>query len=277
MLKIGLFSQISRVPVKTLRYYDEIGLLEPAEVDRFTGYRYYDVSQLPRLHRIMALKDLGLSLDQISNLIKDSLTPEQLRGMLRLKQAEIRQRIEEEQERLARLETRLQQIEMENHMSTYDVIVKSVEAQTIASVRSTIPAYPAQGHLWQELGTVLGRFQIKPSGACFTLYHSEEPDIDAEVCEPVEARTRLPDHPRVKYRELPAAKVASVIHHGPFETIGQAYEALVRWIETNGYQINGPSREIYLQPAQITPEGECDASQIDPNTVTEIQFPIEKK
>jgi DNA-binding transcriptional MerR regulator len=277
MIKIGLFSQISRVPVKTLRYYDEIGLLIPVEVDRFTGYRYYAVSQLARLHRIMALKDLGLSLEQIGNLLEDDLTPDQLRGMLRLKQAEIRQRIGDEQERLARLETRLKQIEMEVPMSTYDIVIKNVEAQPIASVRSTIPAYPAQGPLWQELETVLARFHIKPTGACFTLYHSEEPDIEAEVCEPVEAGAKLPDHPRVQYRLLPAATVASVVHHGPFVTIGQAYEALVSWIESNGYRINGPSREIYLQAAQMAPGDEHGVSQTDPNTVTEIQFPVEKK
>jgi len=97
--------------VKTLRYYDEIGLLKPAQVDRFTGYRYYSEDQLPRLNRILALKDLGLSLEQIGRLLDDDLPPAQLRGMLRLKQAEIQQCVEEEQARLARVEMRLRQIE----------------------------------------------------------------------------------------------------------------------------------------------------------------------
>ena len=89
MIRIGLFSKLSQVPVKTLRYYDNIGLLEPAEIDRFTSYRYYSITQLPRLNRILALKDLGLSLDQIARLLAEEVPVEQLRGMLRLKEVEI--------------------------------------------------------------------------------------------------------------------------------------------------------------------------------------------
>jgi DNA-binding transcriptional MerR regulator len=113
MFKIGDFSKLSQVTVKTLRYYDELGLLKPVEVDRFTGYRYYSADQLPRLNRILALKDLGLSLEQIATLFaaRDKLTVEQMRGMLRLKQAEAQERVREEQDRLARVEARLRQIE----------------------------------------------------------------------------------------------------------------------------------------------------------------------
>jgi DNA-binding transcriptional MerR regulator len=109
--KIGEFSRISRVSVKTLRYYDEIGLLTPVRVDRFTGYRYYSADQLPRLNRTLALKDLGLSLEQIAALLDDDLPPAEIRGMLRLKRVEIQQHLEEEQARLARIEARLEQIE----------------------------------------------------------------------------------------------------------------------------------------------------------------------
>jgi DNA-binding transcriptional MerR regulator len=111
MFKIGEFSRISRVSVKTLRYYDGIGLLTPARVDLFTGYRYYSADQLPRLNRILALKDLGLSLEQIAALLDDDLPPAEIRGMLRLKRVEIQQHLEEEQARLARVEARLKQIE----------------------------------------------------------------------------------------------------------------------------------------------------------------------
>jgi len=90
--------------VKALRYYDQIGLLKPASVDRFTDYRYYSFEQLPRLNRILALKDLGFSLEQIARLLDEGLSPAQLRGMLRLRQAEIRQQVKEDQERLVRVE-----------------------------------------------------------------------------------------------------------------------------------------------------------------------------
>jgi DNA-binding transcriptional MerR regulator len=116
MFRIGEFSKLSHVPAKTLRYYDQIGLLAPAEVDRFTGYRYYSASQLPRLHRILAMKDLGLSLSQIGQLLEEDLSTDQIRGMLLLKRTEIQQQVEAEQARLARVEWRLKQIEEEISM-----------------------------------------------------------------------------------------------------------------------------------------------------------------
>ncbi|MGB2954525.1 MAG: MerR family transcriptional regulator [Anaerolineales bacterium] len=270
MIRIGLFSKLSQVPVKTLRYYNEIGLLEPAEIDSFTGYRYYSVTQLPRLNRILALKDLGLSLNQIARLLTEELPVEQLRGMLRLKQVEIQHQMQQEEEKLDRVAARLRQIEQENKMSNYDVVIKKVEPQRIASVRDVIPSYPEQGHLWQDLETVMVQNQIKSTGPCLTLYHSDEPKIDAEVCEPIAEDISLPQNTQVQTRELPAVVVAAVIHHGPFNTLSESYEAVLKWIEANGYQINGPCREIYLQPP--TEMG----SQTDPDTVTEVQFPVIK-
>lgn len=113
MLKIGEFAQKAEVTVKTLRHYEKLNLLKPAWIDRFTGYRYYAPEQLPRLNRIMALKDLGFSLQQIKRILQNDLTLDELRGMLRLKCAELEQHIEEEQARLARIEARLRQIEHE--------------------------------------------------------------------------------------------------------------------------------------------------------------------
>ena len=126
MIRIGDFSRLRRVSVKTLRYYDEMGLLKPVEVDRFTGYRYYEFNQLPRLHRILALKDLGFSLEEIGRLLESDLSAEQMRGMLKLRQAEIRQRVEEETGRLERVELWLRQIEQENSMTNYDVVIKKI-------------------------------------------------------------------------------------------------------------------------------------------------------
>src|SRR5512136_826454 len=117
MLKIGDLSKLSRVSVKTLRYYDEIGLLKPAQVDRFTGYRFYSFDQLPRLNRILALKDLGFTLEQIRQVLDGDLSADELRGMLRLRQAQLQQQMEEAREKLAHVEIRLRQIEREGKMS----------------------------------------------------------------------------------------------------------------------------------------------------------------
>lgn len=270
MLKIGDFARLSQVSVKTLRFYAETGLLPPAAIDRFSGYRYYTFEQLPRLNRILALKDLGLSLEQIGQLLDEGLSPDQLRGMLRLKQAELRQRLEDEHQRLQRVEARLRQIEMETEaMTDYAIITKQTNPQWVASVRGIIPSYPEQGGLWHALESDLGQRGIQPAGACFTIYHAEEPEIDAEVCEPLSAPAA--PHGPVQVYELPGLPLAaSVIHHGPFAGLPQAYEALLKWIEANGYQVTGACREFYLQPPAK------GGDQHDPQTVTEIQFPVAK-
>src|SRR5512139_1807047 len=143
MFRIGDFSQLGQVSIRTLRLYDEMNLLKPAQIDKFTGYRYYAIEQLPRLNRILALKDLGLSLDQIGDLIKRDLPPDQLRGMLMVKQAEIEQEMQAMQAQMRRVDARLKQIEREGKPPQYEVVIKSVAAQTIASCRRVVPDFEA--------------------------------------------------------------------------------------------------------------------------------------
>ena len=129
MFKIGDFSKLCRVSVRMLRHYDEMGLLKPERVDNFTGYRYYAAHQLSRLNRILALRDLGLSLDQVAQILKQGLTSDQIRGMLKLKRVELRQLIKESQERLERVETWLEREEF--LMSGYNVVLKKVSMPRI--------------------------------------------------------------------------------------------------------------------------------------------------
>src|SRR5689334_472977 len=138
MIKIGDFARLSQVSVVTLRYYDEMDLLKPVKIDTFTGYRFYAPNQLPRLNRILALKDLGFSLEQIRLMIADGLTSEQLRGMLTMQRQEVERRMSDEQERLRRIEARLKQIELEDKMLEYDIVVKKTPAMLVASRRVTI-------------------------------------------------------------------------------------------------------------------------------------------
>jgi DNA-binding transcriptional MerR regulator len=272
MIRIGDFSKLSRVPIKTLRYYDEIGLLKPGKVDEFTGYRYYSHEQSARLNRILALKDLGFSLEQISRLLDEKIPVDQMRGMLTLRRAEIQSRLDDESERLARIEVRLRQIESEDSMSMYDVVIKKMEPMTIASVRGEVPTPPQQGPLWSDLENYLEAQRVRPASnsPCFSIYHDDEfkeVDWDIEVCE--EINGSLKEGGKVKVRLLPSVEaMACTVHHGPFTTIGEAYNAIQKWITENGYKITGPCREVYLRPSQA-------GSQTDPETVTEIQFPVE--
>lgn len=234
---------------------------------------------MPRLHRILALKDLGFSLEEIRHLLSGELSADQMRGMLKLRQAEIRQKVSEEAERLDRVDVLLDQIEKEDTMSKYDVVIRKVDPIKVASVRGVVPTPPDQGSLWGELESGLARQHVRPSGPCFSLYHDDEykeRDWDIEVCEPVSVK--IVPGKRLRARQLPLVEsMACTIHHGPFTTISEAYNAIGKWIEANGYRISGPSREVYLREAR--PVGTRESGSVvqnDPETLTEIQFPVEK-
>lgn len=270
MLKIGDFSRLSRVSVKALRYYDEIGLLKPVEVDRFTGYRYYSADQLPRLNRIVALKDFGLSLAEVSQLLDESLTADRIVAILRGKQADLERQLQDSQRQLARLEKWLKTVEKEVKMPAYEVVVKKVDRQKVASVRDVIPTYGDVGQLFGEVFGYLGSQGVAPVGPPLAIYHDgeyREKDVDAEVAVPV--ADKVSGKGRVKSKELPAvARMACVIHHGGYDSISQAYNAIMTWIDKNGYRITDHDREIYL----VGPGPGVDPASY----VTEIQLPVEK-
>lgn len=277
MFKIGEFSKLAQVPVATLRYYDQMGLLKPVEVDTFTGYRYYSASQLSRLHRILALRGLGFSLEQISEALEDGLTPEQMRGMLRLRHAQISQELTAKQDQLLEVEVRLQQIEDEDKYTAYDVVLKPVEAQLVASVRAILPNHSDVGALFGEVYAAIGDRVAEALGprpgmdgqTLVLWYDTEHKESDFDGAAAFFLRCAVPDSGRMRCHELPAALMASTIHHGAYNTIGTAHEAVLRWIENNGYQIAGADREINIY--NVTP-----IRQDDPSYVTEIQYPVEK-
>jgi predicted transcriptional regulator YdeE/DNA-binding transcriptional MerR regulator len=272
MLKIGEFSKIAQVSPKTLRLYDQRGLLKPAWIDRFTGYRYYRVAQLAELNRILAFKDLGFSLEQIALLQQDDLPPAELRGMIRLQQAELAQHIQEEQARLARLEARLAQIENAPADPAYQVVLKSIPPARVASIRDQVPPLGGIEPLISELSAYLQQqgIALNPPAAPLALFHDlvyREGVMDIEVALPVAKKTSA--NGRVQVRQLPAVQtMACVLHHGRYRQLREAYHALVQWADSSGYLIYGPNRELYLQRA--APGAATDA-------LTEIQLPIKPK
>ena len=141
MFRIGEFSQIARVSGRLLRYYDSIGLLRPQRIDPETGYRYYSAGQLERLNRILALKELGLSLDQVARMLDDKISAAEIRGMLALKKAELERSLAEEAARLRHIESRLTQIEQQGSLGDYDVVVKSGVATPVLSTRAVYPTF----------------------------------------------------------------------------------------------------------------------------------------
>ena len=270
-LKIGEFAKIGMVSVSALRFYNEAGLLKPAEVDRWTGYRYYSLDQLPALNRILALKDLGLSLEQIKQLMGEELPAEQIRGMLRLKRAELQAEMTDLRARLDRVEARLQQIEMEGKMSHYDVIVKKVDPVRVAIVRDVVPTQAEINTTFNRLFDEVMEY-IKDTGAGFAgpailLWYDPGNMENTPVAAAMPTNGAVAGNHRVRIEELEGVHMASTLHRGPFSTLMGAYDAVMRYIEANGYRIAGPSREVNL---------EYDRHG-DPNHyLTEVQFPVEK-
>lgn len=257
MFKIGDFSRLGQVSVRMLRHYDDLGLLKPAHVDQFTDYRYYTIEQLPRLNRILVLKDLGLPLEQIADLLQKDLPLEQLQQLLRSKQENLHQQLQDTQARLNRLSARLQQLEQEGQPSAYDVIVKSVPACCIASTRYTVPSAAempkCRGMLIRQLYAWLKQQNITPSGYEIVLYHISEhteTNIDMEFAIAIPESTQLTgddSQAAITVCQLPAlTQVASVVHSGMLREITQAIAALFTWIGTNGYTSSGAIREIHL-------------------------------
>ncbi len=271
MLKIGDFARLGQVSVVTLRHYDECGLLKPARIDNSTGYRYYSVSQLPRLNRILALKDLGVSLEQIEQILNGGLTLDHLHGMLTLKQAELEEHVATEQARLLRIRARLRQIELEETMSQYDVILKIVPAMTVVSRRITIPTNdevpdylnPAFMEVWEHVNANKGDV----GGTQFTIWHQSPDVLTDEVVEAiVPIKNTLPTTDRIDVYDLEETQVASAVHHGDFEDFTQLHTAILQWTEANGFEPIGGYREIYIVH---NPNDYSDST-------TEVQFPVKR-
>ena len=270
MIRIGDFSRLGRVTVKALRHYDEIGLLKPVRVDEFTGYRYYSAGQITRLSRIIALKEMGLSLDEIARLLKDDVSIAHILDLVQIKQTEIKQRLSEESERLTRVEEWLKQVEKEGKMPDYEVVLKKVEPQKVLSIRKVIKSYDKMGELFSTLGPYVFQAGAQMIGPPISLYHDKEfkeSDVDVEVAFPIAAAVQTSGE--FKCYDLPGYEtVASVIHKGSFQGVSGAYNALTQWIEANGYQPAGPNREIYFTDPN---------SGVSPDEyVTEVQWPVTK-
>jgi DNA-binding transcriptional MerR regulator len=253
MYKIGEFSWLSQVPIRTLRYYDQIGLLVPAHVERPSGYRCYTAEQLEQLNRILVYKDLGLSLREIRMLLAERASAIDIRELVRRKRAELEHRVETERRRLDRAAARLAL--MERSATFPEIAVRHAGPAWIASIRATLRSYDDCDQLFGELDRqVRGPRARRQRGA---IYHVCEPgSVDCEVFEIVP--DRVASRGRVAVRQLPAERIATLIYRGDSDYL-PAYCAMRAWIEMAGFAVTGPKRELFLRGAE---------------SVTEIQFPI---
>jgi DNA-binding transcriptional MerR regulator len=250
MFKIGEFSRLSRVSVRMLRHYDQLGLLTPSQTGPFTGYRYYSAQQLPRLNRIIALRDLGFSLEQIAGMLDEDLSTDQLLGMLKLKRAEVEEQMKSEEQKLARLEVRIRQMSESPRYGAYDVIVRDIEPELAATYREVAADDDRIQQMFDLVETYVAEFEgARADKPPFSIYYDDdyrEKDVDAEVAVPL--KYAIPENELIRVRQLPRlTNVACVVHAGEYSDIYQAYNNLLAWIEANGYRMTGPIREVYLR------------------------------
>ena len=278
MFNIGEFSKLGRVTVDTLRHYDALGLLKPAKVDPFTGYRYYSARQLMSLNRILALKEIGFSLEEIARILHDKLTSDQLRGMLKAQLIRAESEIQSAESRRRRILARLNYLNLEDTMPAYEVTLKPAARQTIAAIRENVQTIEQMPERCAEMFDTIARWMNKtglPFGPSLTIYHNDtyaRADIDTEcafIIPGVANANAARAEDGIELRQLEAAPlVASTIVSDDFykkvDGLTPAYNAIAQWIEDHGYKIVGSPRELFFGSAE---KGDLTA---------EVQFPVEK-
>jgi DNA-binding transcriptional MerR regulator len=272
MLKIGDFSKLSRISIRMLRHYDEIGLLIPKHIDDFTNYRYYSEQQLTAVCRITALKDMGFSLSTIKEILKNYNDPKALSDFLVVKKAEMQAEADEIQQRLLLLDTAIKRLRKDDMAMNYNVVLKTIPERYVASVRKVIPAYNQEGILWNILMTETASMNLVQEDNCYSLamFHDEdfkESDVDVEIQISVKGKHQNTEN--VIFKTVPEVEIASATYKGSYEQITAVNRAVASWVSDNGYEFNGTMFCIYhVSPAQTQ----------DPNElVTEVCYPIKKK
>lgn len=275
MYTIGEFARMAQVSRRQLRHWDEIGLLQPTKVDPKTGYRYYSASQLTALNRVVALKELGLSLDQIQRFVNDDVSLDEMQGMLLLRKAEIEQQVLAEMRRIRVIESRLKQIR-EQGQHVRDVVVKQIPARMYIGVRTMSPDWESNLQQWNTVTRLLiDDHEEDRYGSFMGILHSDGTAtdyFDMEVGRILKTNTHPPltthDGQPFIVRELPAYEMATFVQKGAPYEVHIGFSAIGEWAEMNNYAFVGPLHGIILHPLNF---------QDTDDLIVEAQFPIQKR
>jgi DNA-binding transcriptional MerR regulator len=259
MFTIGDFARLGRVSVRMLRHYDAIGLLRPAAVDPASGYRFYRADQLGRLNRVVALKELGFTLEQVQVILDGQVSAEELRGMLRLRRAQLEAQLAADANRLAGVEARLRMIESEGHMNTEDIVVKPVAPVRVAELTAVAASYAGEHiaaviqPLYPELIDRMEAAGVQPVGPAIAYYEpatAQPGEPGDEVLVHAAMPVTVDPHPSYGFAvvDVPGIQsAATIIHRGDMAEVEASIQALARWIDDNGYRTDGYAREVYLE------------------------------
>lgn len=270
MFKIGEFSKLTQVSARMLRYYDETGLLKPAVIDSWTGYRMYSAEQIPVLNKIIYLRDSGFQRAEIAYALKQD-NGTSIMEQLDHKRLEIEADIQQLQAKLKKIDTAKTELLRGQSEIHYNISIKSIPRYFVLSLRRIVSDYYAEGDLWKELSEFVVQNKIEVSSNTFSLYHDEdyrESDVDIELC--VTANKAGNDSGDFRFHFVePVEQMACMMVSGDFSNIAGAYRSFADWLENNSaYKMLGPNRQIVHRG----PWNEKNPQEF----LTEIQIPIER-
>ena len=265
LYKIGMFAAMNHVTVKALRFYEEQGLLMPGLIHPETGYRYYTLSQMAVLHQITALKLAGFTLEEIAHI--NSGADEE--AVLLKKKAELLAKIADLTRQIAVVDGYLSK--KKTNLSA-PVLIKTIPETTVAYMRIRLESYDSLFDRMPEMGVLMEKAGCKCAlpEYCFTGYLEpgyRDGDILVEICESVVAAKK--ETGELRFKTLPEIQAACIFHKGSYRTFPESYEAVLRYIEENGYEIAGEIRESYIDGVWNMD----DESQ----WLSEIQVPVRRK
>lgn len=268
MLKIGEFSKLSRVSVRMLRHYDEVGLLAPSEVDSMTGYRYYSERQLITAGRIAALRALGFGLSETRELLRLYDDRAALDARLAAQRTRLEALAADTAQKLRLLDTARERLRKEADMN-YNVTIRTLPERYAACVRMTIPCYDAEGTVWDVLCRETDHMHLVPDDPCYcsvTFLDEEYKERDVLIEASKTVRGRYPDTEHVRFRTLPPVTYAGCVYRGSYAQISDVIAAVAAWVAANGYESAGPMFNIY----HVSPH----ETQNPDEFVTEVCFPV---
>lgn len=278
MFRIGDFSRLAQVTIRTLRHYDEAGLLQPAHVDERTGYRHYTAEQLETLQRILLLKDLGFTLEEVRALLASRLSPHTFLATLEARREQLLQGISDDQSRLRRLEAFRDAVAHRTSADAPAVLLREIPAIEVHSVRERVPRLgaPVQA-IFEAAEADVAQRRARAAASPFMIFHDmeyREEGADIEVCIPVKGEAAA----RLETRWIAASpSTGCVTYRGTYDQTAVLYGAMVAWMARSGLRIDGPLREVYHrygadQIGYRLPEHVLAASSAE--YITELQVPV---
>ena len=299
-IKIGDFAVLTGISIHMLRNYDKIGLLKPASIDEFSGYRYYKEEQIPVANQIVVLKNLGFGLKEIQNIQLEYGSTERMQEILQDKMKEKQDEIEAANEQMRKMQQAMQEMAQEE-MRALSVTVKLIPERTVASLRGLLQRFEDEGKLWTELGQICERLHIKnahsetnqysyaithrlefgkESPAKGQPYNIKEIDVEVQrlieklpskkvmeegqaVCEKMCSADR-----KLDFLLIPKCEAATLAFKGNYNQLGDINAYMAKWVKRNGYRIAGISFVTYY----LSPGNEPNPD----NFITEVCFPVVK-